>query len=150
MASTDVTRRAADEWIAKLRELTGSTFPAPGAPLTGDELERTVDDALDALYGPEWADGWEDVAVALRALHSGARFPLMLPAFAPGTKPPARPGTTRRAKRAEIAAYGATLEMCVAAREHAEVLARLFPGRAFTPAVEPVPRGAHAERDRPS
>jgi hypothetical protein len=137
MARTDVKRRATDQWIAKLEELTGSSFPPPDARLTGDELERTVDDALDGLYGPDWPDGWEDVAVALRALHSGARFPLMLPAFAPGTKPPPRPGTTRRDKRKEITAYGATLEMCVAAREHAETLARLYPGRALTPAVEP-------------
>jgi hypothetical protein len=150
MASTDFTRRAAAAWIAKLQELTATTFPAPDVPLTGDELERAVDDALDRLYGPDWEDGWEDVAVALRALHGGARFPLMLPAFAPGTKPPPRPGTTRRAKREEIAAYGATLEMCVAAREHAEALARLYPGRAFTPAVEPVPCGARTASARPS
>jgi hypothetical protein len=147
MASTDVTRRAADEWIAKLHELTGRTFAAPDAPHAGDELERLVDEALDGLYGPDWADGWDDVAVALRALYGGAGFPLMLPAFAPGTRPPPPPGTTRREKRAEIAAHGATLEMCAAARENAETLARLYPGRAFTPAVEPMPRGTRA---RPS
>jgi hypothetical protein len=169
MASTDVSRfggmisppervrsLAAEQWIGKLEDLTGRTFRAPDEPLTGDELEQAVDKALDALYGPEWERGWEDVAVALRALYSGAGFPLMLPAFAPGTVTPERMSTmrradeiqeatgcdfdvaVRRAEREEIAAYGAPLHLCEAARAHAGVLADLYPGRAFTPTIEPL------------
>jgi hypothetical protein len=155
MASAEVTR-SAEQWIAKLEELTGSTFHAPEAPLAGDDLESAVDEALDAAYGPEWGRGWEHVAVAARALYSGADFPLRLPAFAAGTVGPGRVSTMRRAReiqeatgcdldlavrraeREEIAAYGAPLRLCNAARAHAEALADLYPGRTFTPVIEPL------------
>jgi hypothetical protein len=152
MASTDVARCAAEQWIGRLEALTGRTFRGPDAPLSGDELEQAVDDALDAVCGAEWGRGWEHVAIAVRALFSGAAFPLMLPAFAPGTAGPTRVTTTRRAdeiqaaagcdfkvavQRAEIAAHGAPLHLCHAARAQAEVLAELYPGRSFTPVIEP-------------
>jgi hypothetical protein len=145
---------AAAQWIGKLEELTGRTFPAPSIPLTGSELEQAVDEALDDLYGAEWGRGWEHVAIAARALYTGAGFPLMLPASASGTRPE-RVSTTRRAdeiqaatgcdfkaavrraEREEIAAYGAPLHMCDAARAQAEALAELYPGRTFTPVIEP-------------
>lgn len=157
MASTEVARRSAEQWIEKLEEMTGRTFQAPAAPLANEELEQAVDEALDALYDAEWEPGWEHVAVALRALYGGAGFPLRLPAFASGTEGPGRTSTMRRAEeirartgcsfdaavrgaeREEIAVHGAPLTLCNAARAHAEMLADLYPGRAFTPVIEPMP-----------
>jgi hypothetical protein len=56
--------------IRELELLTGNTFIAPREPLAGDQLERDVDAALNALG---LNDGPPDVAAALAGLYGCER-----------------------------------------------------------------------------